>query len=66
MFSKGSELIERRNELMECEGLSCSFNPELITPKYVYRMWGGKVPFEQIEEAVKVNGSRLMVKGYKE
>ncbi len=48
MFSKGSELIERLNELMECEGLSCSFDPKLITPEYVYRMWGGSVAIDEI------------------
>lgn len=58
-------MIDRLNEFMECEGRSCSFDPELITPEYVYKMWGGTVPFDEIEEAVKVNGSRLMVHDYK-
>jgi hypothetical protein len=35
-------LIDRLNEFMECEGRSCSFDPELITSEYVYRMWGGR------------------------
>ena len=41
-------LIDRLNEFMECEGRSCSFDPELITPEYVYRMWGGSVAIDEI------------------
>ena len=33
---------------MECEGRSCSFDPELIKPEYVYRMCGGAVAIEDI------------------
>ena len=35
------------------ESRSCSMEPGLITPEYVFRMWGGKVPLEEIEEAMK-------------
>jgi len=35
-----SLLKERLQSFIECEGKSCSFDPELITPEYVYRMWG--------------------------
>ena len=45
-------------EFMENEGKSCSFDPELITAEYVYRMWGGQVSLNEIEEAM-----RSMVKG---
>lgn len=54
-----SSLEERLQSFIECEGKSCSFDPELITPEYVCRMWGGKVPFEQIEEAFRGHGSRV-------
>ena len=30
-----------------------------ITPEYVFRMWGGQVPLNVIEEAFRVYGSRL-------
>ena len=43
-----SLLKERLREFMECEGKSCSFDPELITPEYVYRMWGGSFAIEEI------------------
>ncbi len=37
------QLMGRIRDFIECEGRSCSFDPELITPEYVYRMWGGAV-----------------------
>lgn len=46
-------LIDRLNEFMECEGRSCSFDPELITPEYVYRMWGGAGAIEDIATAME-------------
>ena len=39
-----SLLKERLQSFIECEGESCSFDPELITPEYVYRMWGYRPP----------------------
>ena len=44
-----SSLEERLQSFIECEGKSCSFDPELITPEYVYRMWEGKFSIEEIE-----------------
>jgi len=38
---------------MENEARSCSMEPGLVTPEYVYRMWGGQVPLNEIEEAMK-------------
>lgn len=43
-----SMLKERLQSFIECEGKSCSFDPELITPEYVYRMWGGSVAIDEI------------------
>ena len=43
-----SSLEERLQSFMESEGKSCSFDPELITPEYVYRMWGGSVAIDEI------------------
>ncbi len=43
-----SSLEERRQSFIESEGKSCSFAPELITPEYVYRMWGGNVAIDEI------------------
>ena len=46
-------MIDRLKEFMECEGRSCSFDPELITPEYVYRMRGGAVAIEDIATAME-------------
>lgn len=59
------DLVARLKDYMEHEARSCSMDFGCITPEYVYRMWGGKVPFEQIEEAFRVHGSRLKVHDYK-
>ena len=48
-----SDLVARLREFIEMEGRSCSMDPALITPEYVYRMWGGKVELTEIEEAMK-------------
>ena len=44
----GTTLYNRLNDFIESEGKSCSFDPELITPEYVYRMWGGSVAIDEI------------------
>ena len=47
-----SSIEERLQSFIESEGKSCSFDPELITPEYVYRMWGGKFSIEEIENGL--------------
>lgn len=42
------ELIDRLKELMENEARSCSMDFACVTPLYVYRMWGGQVPLNEI------------------
>ena len=53
MIVINSDLVVRLREFIEMEGRSCSMDPALITPEYVYRMWGGKVELSEIEEAMK-------------
>lgn len=48
-----TDLVNRLREFVEIEGRSCSMDSALITPEYVYRMWGGKVELSEIEEAMK-------------
>lgn len=48
------ELKRRLNDLIEMEARSGSMDPALITPEYVFRMWGGKVPLEEIEDAINL------------
>ena len=50
---KGS-IVSRLRELIENEGRSCSMDLGGITPEYVYRMWGGTVPLDEIEAGLKV------------
>ena len=49
----GTTLYNRLKDFIECEGKSCSFDLELITPEYVYRMWGGSVAIEDIATAME-------------
>lgn len=51
-----TDIVSRLREFMENEARSCSMDFGCVTPEYVYRMWGGKVPFELIEGAFRVNG----------
>ena len=65
-----TSLEERLQSFVESEGESCSFNPELITPEYVYRMWGGCVAIDEIATGLtelrnkgSIRGSWFMSQG---
>lgn len=47
------EIVSRLTEFVENEAKSCSMDFGCITPEYVYRMWGGSVPMEDITAAMK-------------
>ena len=47
-------IVGRLRRFMEEEARSCSMDPGCITPEYVFRMWGGSVPLEEIEVAMKL------------
>jgi len=47
------DVIDRLRAFMESEARSCSMDPGCITPLYVYRMWGGEISLEEIEEAFR-------------
>lgn len=47
------DIVARLRAFMENEAKSCSMDFGCITPEYVYRMWGGTVNLEEIEEAMK-------------
>lgn len=49
-----TELVNRLREFIEMEARSGYIEPALITPEYVFRMWGGAVELCEIEEALKV------------
>lgn len=46
-----NEIVIRLREYMENEARSCSMDFGCITPLYVYRMWGGVVALDKIEDA---------------
>lgn len=47
------EVVERLKSFMENEARSCSMDFGCITPQYIYRMWGGAVPLEEIGSTLK-------------
>lgn len=53
-------VVERLKCFLESEARSSSMDFGCVTPLYVYRMWGGVVPFEEIEAGLKEikNGCR--------
>ena len=55
-------LINRLKEFMKTEARSCSMDFGCITPLYVYRMWGGAIPMEDIAAGLKkLRSSGFMV-----
>lgn len=55
-----NSIVERLKEFMEQEARSCSMNFGCITPEYEYRSWGGQVPLNEIEAALKFQDPRFM------
>ena len=49
-----NDIVERLKAFMENEARSCSMDFGCVTPLYVYRMWGGTVPLNEIEEAMRL------------
>jgi len=46
------DVVARLREFMEQEARSCSMDFGCVTPEYIYRMWGGSVPLEDIAAAL--------------
>lgn len=55
-----SVLINRLKAFMENEARSCSMDFGCVTPDCVYRMWGGKVSLNEIEQALRFQDPRFM------
>ena len=47
------DVVARLREFMDNETRSCSMDFGCVTPEYVYRMWGGSVPLEDIATALE-------------
>lgn len=45
------DVVSRLREFINDEAKSCSMDFGCITPEYVYRMWGGYVPMEEVKDA---------------
>ena len=53
------DVVARLKEFMDDEARSCSMEYGGVTPIYVYRMWGGQVPLNEIESAMNVVIERM-------
>ena len=47
-----NDVIILLREFLNNEAKSCSMDYGCVTPLYVYRMWGGQVPLNEIEQAM--------------
>ena len=47
-----SEIIDKLRRFLDNEARSCSMDFGCVAPLYVYRMWGGQVPLNEIEAAM--------------
>lgn len=45
-------IVDRIREFVENEARSCSMDWGCVTPVYVYRMFGGTMPMDEIESAL--------------
>ena len=50
MEEKG--LIQKLEQFLEDEARTCSMDFGCVTPLYVYRMWGGAVSLDKIEQVM--------------
>lgn len=51
-MNSNPDLLEKLRQFLEDEACSCSMDFGCITPLYVYRMWGGKVPLNDIKDGL--------------
>lgn len=47
-----SPIEEKIRHFMENEARACSMDYGCVTPEYVYRMWGGGVSLNEIEQGL--------------
>ena len=52
-MTDNNDIIARLKQFMENEARSCSMDFGCVTPEYVYRMWGGSVAIEEIDNAME-------------
>lgn len=49
---RDEKIIDNLKELIENDARSCSMDFGCVTPLYVFRMWGGAVAINEIENAL--------------
>ena len=54
MIMTDTTMIDRLKQFIENEMRSCSMDPGCITLEYVFRMLGGRVSLNEIEQAFKL------------
>lgn len=54
------DIVSRLQQFLENEARSCSMDFGCVTPLYVYRMWGGQVPLNEIEKAMTIVKRQLL------
>lgn len=52
-------VVDRLREFLISEARSCSMDFGCVTPLYVFRMWGGAVPLDEIAAALPAARERL-------
>jgi hypothetical protein len=57
------DLIKQIQTFMENEARSCSMDFGCVTPLYIYRMWGGQVPYEDIDNGLRVLRNKSLLCG---
>jgi len=50
------DIVLHIRDLIENETRSCSMDFGCVTPLYIYRMWGGSVSIEKIEQVMSNEG----------
>lgn len=53
-MKKEKDIVVRLRDFMVMEARACSMDSGCVTAEYVYRMWGGEVPLEEIVSALTV------------
>ena len=54
-------LIQKLEQFLEDEARTCSMDFGCVTPLYVYRMWGGAVSLEKIEQVMSNIKGELLI-----
>lgn len=47
-----NDIVSKLLEFLENEARSCSMDYGCVTPAYVFRMWGGQVPLNEIDKVL--------------